>query len=119
MLELALLDLSLPTRTSEAFFEWAPGQPRIGTTAVELVTPVAEMLRNPGLDPDLRTLIGLCMATDPQHRPALQNLEFYVRQQIARRDFNYYNPRGGGDLTESDDNIRQIMQRLLLDANDK
>lgn len=119
MLELALLDLRLPIRTRHVGFQWSPGQAEISTTAVELVSPnvATGSLRNPGLDPDLRALIGLCLATDPRHRPVLQELELYVQQQIAQRDFGYYNPQRTGDLTESDDNIRQIMQQLLLDAN--
>ncbi|XXH03410.1 hypothetical protein Hte_009812 [Hypoxylon texense] len=121
MLELALLDRTLPLRTKRMHIRYGYGGqgPLFSTTAVELFTPdsTTGQERNPGLDPALRLLIGLCLAEDPRNRPPLHLMERYLETEIVLKSFEFYNPTGTGDLTESDINIRNIIQRTVLDAH--
>ena len=70
----------------------------------------------PHIDLNLRLIIAACMATEPQDRPSLSQLSTWVYTYVSRTDAEYYNYNPGGTYFESDENIRSIIQRFVLDA---
>lgn len=68
----------------------------------------------PTLDPLLRFLISRCLAAgDPSPQPSLRELLDHCEQAIEERHADFY----FGWPNEGDDNIAQIVQDLILDAD--
>ncbi|KAI1773351.1 hypothetical protein F4818DRAFT_443195 [Hypoxylon cercidicola] len=126
MLQLTLLDMEVPLRRTSTMEYPAGPNWIINSAAVELLAldeTTGAYKYHHDLDVDLRLLICQCLAEDPRDRPTLEQLEASVMDKIARRDFQFYKDKylsvpGSGDnwVTESDDNMRQIMASTLLDA---
>lgn len=71
---------------------------------------------NTTLDPELRYLIMACTAVRPDDRPTLADLVDRVTNVIKERDEEWYISQNMNDRDESDDNIEDIIQELILDA---
>ncbi|KAI0164416.1 hypothetical protein GGR52DRAFT_585743 [Hypoxylon sp. FL1284] len=137
MLELATLDETArrSVRRGQPTTRFIPS---VGAASVETAaTAILERdpavpqrrFRQPQLDDDLRTLIGMCLAVDAGRRPDLAWLARAVEVEARRRDWRYYvgddamelDPGaalagGVGQWRESDDGIRQVIQETLFDA---
>ncbi|KAI1394418.1 uncharacterized protein F4822DRAFT_388123 [Hypoxylon trugodes] len=69
----------------------------------------------PNLDPDIAQLVRRCCAEEDQYRPSLESLHRLISDAVRSRGAKSYElfPRGE---YETDDVIRQLVQRLILDA---
>lgn len=65
----------------------------------------------PLVDRDVKLIAAACMASDPEERPSLAELEAWVAERLLY-DANKY----GNKKFEQNDNIRRILQILIFDA---
>ncbi|KAI1342677.1 hypothetical protein F5Y15DRAFT_430028 [Xylariaceae sp. FL0016] len=92
---------------------------RVKTRAVDMLPDVKRPDPVPFLDRNLRDLVCICMAKDPEDRPKLDFLEDTLQEAIRARNHAWYsNGYQYCDASqESDDAIKMMMQNLVLDAD--
>ncbi|KAI2625040.1 kinase-like domain-containing protein [Hypoxylon sp. NC1633] len=69
----------------------------------------------PNLDEDIETLVIQCCAVDPNQRPTLERLSERVRREVETKNADYYRDFHRGRY-ESDHRVKDLIQRLILDA---
>ncbi|KAI1376970.1 hypothetical protein F4677DRAFT_459362 [Hypoxylon crocopeplum] len=72
---------------------------------------------HPWLDPDLRLLVQRCLAIEPANRPTLDEFMMLIDNNVFSRTGAYYGDAGKPGGFESDDTIRYIVSRHILDAD--
>ncbi|KAI2618400.1 kinase-like domain-containing protein [Hypoxylon sp. NC1633] len=70
----------------------------------------------PTVDHDLRLLVAACMASEPNDRPSLAELEKWVVHFARNRSHGFYAYMPDGGASESDDQISRVMQHCLYNA---
>ncbi|KAI0096865.1 kinase-like domain-containing protein [Nemania sp. FL0031] len=68
----------------------------------------------PRLDPDLRHLVALCLAVNPQNRPSTAELLYYCKLAVESKPPEWYGPY---QFIETDEAISQTLQQLIYNAN--
>ncbi|KAI1653859.1 hypothetical protein F4813DRAFT_241790 [Daldinia decipiens] len=106
--------LGLMPRTAGADYYYPGGGEMRILVAATFMIPDRDP--NNTLDPELRYLIMSCTAVRPEDRPSLADLEDRVSHVLEERDEDWYILRNMNARDESDDNIDDILQELLLDA---
>ncbi|KAI0853045.1 kinase-like domain-containing protein [Daldinia vernicosa] len=117
MSEIATLDRSnagIGEPTHEDADLYAEGREEEILIAATVLIPDEEP--NTSIDPDLRYLIASCTQIRKEDRPSLQDLERQITEAIETRDEQWYVSRNMNARGESDENIDDIIQELILDA---
>ncbi|KAH9986356.1 hypothetical protein F4779DRAFT_305552 [Xylariaceae sp. FL0662B] len=70
----------------------------------------------PDLDDDIRRMVIMCLAVDPNQRPQLGRLHNRIRDWIRERGSGYYANFPRGRRHERESNLKDIVQRLIFDA---
>ncbi|KAI0117445.1 hypothetical protein F4814DRAFT_459529 [Daldinia grandis] len=70
----------------------------------------------PHIDRDMRLIIAACMASNPQERPKMVDLERWVYSEVSNTQPGYYGTNPGGAAWESNDTICDIMQQCIFNA---
>ncbi|KAI0133441.1 kinase-like domain-containing protein [Hypoxylon sp. NC0597] len=71
----------------------------------------------PDVEWRLRLIIAACMASDPKDRPSLSELEHWVSDKVHNGTAKDYPTRPGGRDWETNESIREIIQRCIHDAS--
>ncbi|OTA99688.1 hypothetical protein M426DRAFT_27297 [Hypoxylon sp. CI-4A] len=84
----------------------------IGKTQVQTMANKIFEAQYEWLDPDLRTLIALCLAMETQNRPSLHNLTHWLAKSVEVRDAKWYK-----DVAmESDETVNTLCRDILFNA---
>ncbi|KAI0850380.1 hypothetical protein F5Y00DRAFT_260678 [Daldinia vernicosa] len=70
----------------------------------------------PYIDRDMRLIIAACMASDPQDRPKIVDLERWVYSEVSNTQPAYYGTNPGGATWESNETIYDIVQKCIFNA---
>ncbi|KAI1660301.1 kinase-like domain-containing protein [Daldinia decipiens] len=70
----------------------------------------------PYIDRDMRLIIAACMASNPQDRPMMVDLERWVYSEVSNTQPAYYGINRGGAEWESNETICNIVQQCIFDA---
>ena len=108
-----LVTLNPDADLSEADFRLPRRLRMIRTYAKDIVPSENGNDPCPDLDAGLRNLICLCWAANMGNIPSISGLTGTVIEAIEKRDEDWY----GGDPIEEDDTIRDLLKKLLLDAD--
>ncbi|KAI1802413.1 kinase-like domain-containing protein [Daldinia bambusicola] len=70
----------------------------------------------PHIDRDMRLIVAACMASEPQDRPSLADLEQWVYNEVNNTHPAYYGANPGGARWEENITISEILQECIFNA---
>ncbi|KAI1642266.1 kinase-like domain-containing protein [Daldinia loculata] len=97
---------------------------RLGYSSVVL-SPASGIFGNPEydepdplpyIDRDMRLIIAACMASNPQDRPEIFDLERWIYSEVSNTQPAYYGINPGGATWESNETIYNIVQQCIFNA---